>query len=144
MSSQIGFNIRLREEQNVAVNCLLDGGDVLVVLPTGFGKSLIFQTWVKVLSQGEPSTLLVVSPLNSITQDQMSEANELGISTASLSDLGEGALERLDCQLLFGSAENTLNEEFLSAIKHKDAALHRHLSGVVYELHVIEMWTGKR
>ena len=36
---KLGFSIRLRKEQNVAVNCLLDGKDVLAVLPTSFGNS---------------------------------------------------------------------------------------------------------
>ena len=33
----------LKPEQEVAVRALLDGKDVLAVLPTGYGKSLIYQ-----------------------------------------------------------------------------------------------------
>ena len=36
---KLGFSIQLRKEQNVAINYLLDGKDVLAVLPTGFGNS---------------------------------------------------------------------------------------------------------
>ena len=40
---KIGFTIRLREEQKVAINCLYEGRDVLAVPLTGFEKRLIFQ-----------------------------------------------------------------------------------------------------
>ena len=39
---KLGFSIQLRKEPNVAVNCLLDGKDVLAVLPTSFGNSQYF------------------------------------------------------------------------------------------------------
>ena len=38
--------LRIHCEQRDAVASLLDGHDVLVVLPTGFAKSLIFQAFV--------------------------------------------------------------------------------------------------
>jgi len=38
--------IKLKPEQEVAVKFLLDGKDVLTVLPTGYSKSLIFQMFV--------------------------------------------------------------------------------------------------
>ena len=45
-SEKMGLDIKLKTAQKVAVSCLLDGADVLAVLPTGFDKSLIFQTYV--------------------------------------------------------------------------------------------------
>ena len=39
---KLGFSIQLRKEPNVAVNCLLDGKDVLPVLPTCFGNRQYF------------------------------------------------------------------------------------------------------
>ena len=41
-----GRSFRLKREQHTAVTNLLAGKDVLAVLPTGFGKSLIYQTFV--------------------------------------------------------------------------------------------------
>ena len=35
-------NFELKEEQKVAVSCLLEGRDIFAVMPTGFGKSFIF------------------------------------------------------------------------------------------------------
>ena len=40
-------SVSLKPEQEVAVKALLDGRGVLAVLPTGFGKSMIFQTFVR-------------------------------------------------------------------------------------------------
>ena len=37
---------KLKPEQEVAVMSLLDGKDVLAMLPTGYGKSLIYQMFV--------------------------------------------------------------------------------------------------
>ena len=36
-------SFELKEEQKIAVNCLLEGRDVFAVIPTGFGKSFTFQ-----------------------------------------------------------------------------------------------------
>ena len=38
---------KLKPEQEVAVKYFLDGKDVLAVLPTGYGKSFIYQTFVR-------------------------------------------------------------------------------------------------
>ena len=40
VNSDLSFE--LKQEQKIAVNCLLEGRDVFVVMPTGFGKSFIF------------------------------------------------------------------------------------------------------
>ena len=55
---------RLKQEQEVAVRALLDGKDVLAVLPTGFGKSLIYQMFVRSMDyklDGQ-AAILVISP----------------------------------------------------------------------------------
>ena len=48
LQSAAGRRFQLKQEQEVAVRYLLAGKDVLAVLPTGFGKSLIYQTFVQV------------------------------------------------------------------------------------------------
>jgi len=45
----------LKREQKEAVSRLLEGKDVLVVLPTGFGKSLIYQSFVLAKEMAESS-----------------------------------------------------------------------------------------
>ena len=43
--------VNLKDEQEKAVlNCLLDGRDVLAVIPTGYGKSIIFQLFATAMA----------------------------------------------------------------------------------------------
>ena len=63
----------LKREQEQAVEKLLLGQDVLAFLPTGFGKSIIFQTYshVKDHEMNGCSVVLVIVPLASIINDQI-------------------------------------------------------------------------
>jgi superfamily II DNA helicase RecQ len=71
--------IILKEEQEVAVEKLLLGQDVLAVLPTGYGKSMIFTVFalakqlMKRTEKDISTSILVISPLTSITADQITE-----------------------------------------------------------------------
>ena len=67
--------IVLKPEQETAVSESLHGRDVMAVLPTGFGKSMIFTVFA--LARQELSTtctrtcIIVISPLKSIIDDQI-------------------------------------------------------------------------
>jgi ATP-dependent DNA helicase RecQ len=69
-----------RPGQDALVRAVLDGQDVLAVMPTGSGKSLGFQLPALLL----PGTTLVVSPLISLMKDQVDELNRRGIGAAAL------------------------------------------------------------
>ena len=71
----------LRTEQVKAISTLASREDLFAVLPTGFGKSLIFQLLVRVVEclTGKASCVLVVCSLKSIIQDQLAEATSLEI-----------------------------------------------------------------
>jgi ATP-dependent DNA helicase RecQ len=68
-----------RPVQGRVIRSVLDGHDVLAVLPTGGGKSVCFQ--VPALASG--GLCLVVSPLISLMQDQVGGARSRGISAAA-------------------------------------------------------------
>ena len=62
------------------MNCLLEGRDVFAVIPTGFGKSFIFQLFstaieLKKISEGlhPNSVILAICPLKSLIEDQIKE-----------------------------------------------------------------------
>ena len=57
---------------------VLRGESVLVLLPTGAGKSAVFQLAALV----QPGTGLVVAPLNALIQDQMNHLEEVGVAAA--------------------------------------------------------------
>ena len=85
-----GFqDLRLREKQyEVLKSIVLGKRDVLAVLPTGYGKSLIYQLLPSVMDfmnrEGRPSeedpqsTVLVVSPLNALMHDQIVKMKDSG------------------------------------------------------------------
>ena len=68
-----GFSRELRQEQKSSVKQLFTG-NVLAVLPTGFGKSMIFQ--LLALTKKD-SVILVICPLKSIVNDQIKETSFL-------------------------------------------------------------------
>ncbi|PFX14413.1 hypothetical protein AWC38_SpisGene21430 [Stylophora pistillata] len=94
LSNNLKFTLQLKPEQRNAVDYLLKRDDVLAVLPTGYGKSLIFQLFAVAVSiEGEErQTVLVICALKSITEDQIAEAGSIGISAASTEDISEDEL----------------------------------------------------
>lgn len=74
-SERFGID-RLHPEQEHAIEALLAGRDTVVVLPTGFGKSLIYQITSLLLD----GPTIVVSPLIALLRDQERKLRERGIS----------------------------------------------------------------
>ena len=67
-----------------------EGKDVFINLPTGFGKSLLYQALPLVfdLTSEEPGHIvIVVSTLISLVEDQVSHLKELGLNAANVSSL---------------------------------------------------------
>ena len=140
--SERGFSHELRQEQKSSVKQLFMGGDVLAVLPTGFGKSMIFQL---LALMREDSVVLVICPLKSIVNDQIKEASSMGISAGSLADCLQTDIESGKYRLLFASAEEALAKSFLEYLKREGNPLHDNLAAIVVdESHTVETWTGKR
>jgi len=71
---------RLRPEQESAMLAILEGHDALVALPTGFGKSLIYQ--IPALILGRPT--IVVSPLIALMADQERALRSRGVPVVAL------------------------------------------------------------
>jgi ATP-dependent DNA helicase RecQ len=87
-----GFD-ELRPLQQNAVDAVLAGNDVRVLLPTGGGKSVCYQ--LPALSQ--PGLAVVVSPLISLMQDQVEQLNKRKIKAMHLS--GSLGVRKLDERL---------------------------------------------
>ena len=81
--------IILKEEQERAVKELISGNDVLAILPTGFGKSMVYRP-LHDLYLGEPkmrspkTCILVISPLKSLMDDQIVEMESLSCTALEL------------------------------------------------------------
>lgn len=87
-----GFD-QLRPLQQKAVDAVLNGKDVRVLLPTGGGKSVCYQ--LPALSQ--PGLAIVVSPLISLMQDQVEQLNKRNVKAMHLS--GSLGIRTLDERL---------------------------------------------
>ena len=84
---RFGFEA-FRPGQREAIETLLEVGRLLLVAPTGGGKSLIYQLPASFL----PGTTLVVSPLIALMQDQVAALERCGVAAtylASTLDPGE-------------------------------------------------------
>jgi ATP-dependent helicase YprA (DUF1998 family) len=78
---RVSFN--LKEKQVETLKYVYEGKDTMAVLPTGYGKSVIFQLlpflfqWK--FGQQQPMICIIVTPLNSIMQDQVMTLRKRGI-----------------------------------------------------------------
>ncbi|MEH6824917.1 MAG: DNA helicase RecQ [Motiliproteus sp.] len=91
-----------RPPQDQVVQTLLDGGDALVLMPTGGGKSLCYQL-PALIREG---TAIVVSPLIALMQDQVRALSQLGIRAAFLnSTLDYARVRQVESDLLNGQLE---------------------------------------
>ena len=132
-----------RGEQQAIVEHVGDGGDALVLMPTGGGKSLCYQI-PALLRDG---TAVVVSPLIALMQDQVSALVEAGVAAAYLNssldlerartverDLFEGRLD-----LLYVAPERLMTPRFLDQLDHlRDT--HRLALFAIDEAHCVSQW----
>ena len=133
-----GFD-KFRPGQEEAIDAILDGKDVLVVMPTGGGKSLIFQLPALVLD----GVAIVVSPLIALMKDQVDAMNQIGVPATFINSSisPDEAKERLELvkkefyKLLYIAPERFYNDEFVSQLAGLKVKLF-----AVDEAHCISQW----
>ena len=125
--------------------------DLVAVLPTGFGKSLIFQLLMLLENRNrnghtQTASVLVICPLTSIINVQILEVESMGLSACNLSekldDLTE--VEGGKYRIAYASAESALDKRFLQSSKKDTVFSRRLVACVVDESRTIETWTGLR
>jgi ATP-dependent DNA helicase RecQ len=130
---------RMRPGQIAVLRELIDGHDVLAVMPTAYGKSLCYQIPTIALNR----TTVIVSPLLSLMKDQADKLRSIGLSASEINsqlnrrerteDLDE--IEDGKVEFVFTTPEQLTDSEFLSTLKACDVAL-----VVIDEAHCISQW----
>jgi ATP-dependent DNA helicase RecQ len=100
------------------------GGDALVLMPTGGGKSLCYQVPAIVRHRGGHGVAVVVSPLIALMHDQVGALEEAGVHAAFLNSTLDGEeARRIERELLSGrlvmlyaAPERVLNPRFLAML----------------------------
>jgi ATP-dependent DNA helicase RecQ len=92
---------RLRPEQEAAMVAILEGRDALVALPTGFGKSLIYQVPALILER----PTLVISPLIALMADQEHSLKRRGVPVVVLHSRLRAADRRAALERLEGNGQ---------------------------------------
>ena len=132
-----------RGEQAAVVEHVASGGDALVLMPTGGGKSLCFQI-PALMRRG---TAVVISPLIALMQDQVAALQEAGVAAECLNSSLDGeaasAIEQrlmagaLD--LLYVAPERLLNARMLAQLDHLHAT-HGIALFAIDEAHCVSQW----
>ncbi|MEW6611499.1 DNA helicase RecQ [Thermithiobacillus tepidarius DSM 3134] len=130
---------RFRAQQEEVIRHLIDGGDALVLMPTGGGKSLCYQIPALV----RPGTGIVVSPLIALMQDQVSALLQSGVRAAYLNSTQDAqTAQQVERQLLQGeldllyvAPERLLTPRTLNLLKRARLALF-----AIDEAHCVSQW----
>lgn len=141
--SRVFGHAALRGQQRPAVEAFLQGRDVVVVMPTGAGKSLCFQLPAVVRARAAPGVTLVVSPLVALMEDQVAALRARGVPAACLHS-AQDELDQYRTEADFLTGRITLlyvSPERLGApsfLRHLDRApIH---AVVVDEAHCVSTW----
>jgi len=129
------------------VQHVTDGGDALVLMPTGGGKSLCYQIPAIARQQAGQGVTVVVSPLIALMHDQVGALLEAGVNAAylnsSLSSDENFALEKRlmkgEVTLLYAAPERVTNLRFLAQL---DSLYERGLLSLfaIDEAHCVSQW----
>ena len=128
-----------RGQQLDVIQHVIDGGDALVLMPTGGGKSICYQ----IPAMLRDGVGVVISPLIALMQDQVSSMQQLGVNAQALhsgidwqlqNQIQQQALNG-DLDLLFISPERLMTEACMTLLRSCKIALF-----AIDEAHCVSQW----
>jgi ATP-dependent DNA helicase RecQ len=128
-----------RGQQQEIIDHVIGGGDALVLMPTGGGKSLCYQIPALV----RPGTGVVISPLIALMQDQVDAMRALGVRADFLNSTQDPGQRRLveaeflagELDLLYLAPERLRAESAMRLLDQGDIALF-----AIDEAHCVSQW----
>ena len=128
-----------REGQELLIDSILNGRDVLGIMPTGAGKSICYQVPALLLS----GITLVISPLISLMKDQVQALNQAGVHAAYInSSLSESQISKAlrlaaagQYKIIYVAPERLETYEFLQFAQQAEISML-----TVDEAHCISQW----
>jgi len=138
LRTTFGFEA-FRPGQADIVDAILDGHDVLAVMPTGSGKSLCYQLPALV----RDGLTVVVSPLIALMRNQVAQLRGYGVAAAALNSANDasenrsvlGQIARGELRLVYVSPERLVKADTIDLLKRAKVALL-----AVDEAHCISQW----
>ncbi len=128
-----------RTSQEEVISTLIQGGDALVLMPTGGGKSLCYQIPALI----RPGVAIVISPLIALMQDQVSALRQAGVRAAALNSMIDAdqahqikrELLRDELDLLYVAPERLMTPGFQDLLRNVSIALF-----AIDEAHCVSQW----
>ncbi len=138
LHSVFGYE-RFRGDQEVVIQCVVEGGDALVLMPTGGGKSLCYQ----IPALLRPGVGIVVSPLIALMQDQVSALQLQGVRATAINSSvpmaearqREEKMHQGGYDLVYVAPERLMTERFLNVLEQTPLALF-----AIDEAHCVSQW----
>ena len=138
---------QFRGPQEAIVEHVIAGGDALVLMPTGGGKSLCYQVPAIVRRDAGRGVTVVVSPLIALMHDQVGALHEAGVDAAFLNSTldwqqtldVERRLARGEITLLYAAPERVTTERFLGLLDDLHARGQLGLFAID-EAHCVSQW----
>lgn len=140
----------LSEQQHQALFNFVLGKDVFAILPTGSGKSLIFQMAPAVILSlrgkaeydlPEKPILIIICPLNSLIDSHIRELRSRGFRASSLTTMeDEENILSGDVTFVFCNPESIIKNQKWRGMVSSEVYLHNLIGFVTDEVHVVPKW----